>query len=152
MKPKLTVIIVTFLSLVSLPLGLRQTKLMEYVAETEPSPESSEEELLDIFDLLSDLDSCLAKVRQKPDERWVRNLFKPVTKHRTTTKKKSEKQMKGPLPHLTSIMVNEDDCYAILDNQIVRTGDVVKNMKIVKIEMGKVTLRHGDQTIKLTLD
>ncbi len=152
MKPKLIVIIGTFLSLVSLPLSLRQTKLMEYVAEIESSPESSEEELLDVFDLISELDSGLGDVRKKPDEKWARNLFKPVTKRSTITKKKSEKQMKGPLPQLTSIMVNQDGCYAILDNQIVQTGDVVKNMKVTKIEMGKVTLGSGDQTFVLTVD
>lgn len=152
MKPKLVVLIATFLSLVLLPLGLRQTRLTEHVAKLEPSPEKNQEELLYILDLISDLDSSLAKIRQKPDEEWTRNLFKPVTKRRRMTKKRTEKQKTGSWPRLTSVIVNGDDCYAILDNQIVRIGDVVKNVKIVKIEMGKVTLSYGDQTIVLTLD
>jgi|GEM_PF-5819353 len=152
MRPKLVVVIATFLSLVFLPLDLRQTRLTQHVAKIEPSPERSSEELLYIFDLISELDSSLAEVRQKPDERWARNLFEPVSKRRRMKKKKTEKRREESLPHLTSIMMNKKNSYAILDNQIVQVGDVVENMKVTKIEMGKVTLRSGDQTIILTMD
>lgn len=152
MKPKLIVVIVTFLSVVFLPLSLRQTRLTQHVAKIEPSPERSSEELLYIFDLISELASSLAEVRQKPDERWARNLFEPVSKRRRMKKKKTEKRREESLPHLTSIMVKKWKGYAILDNQIVQVGDMVKNMKVTKIEMGKVTLRSDDRTIILTVD
>ncbi len=150
MKVKFIAVIVTLL--LFLPLGQEHTRLTQYVAKVEPPPMTIQRELESVIDLISDLDSSLAEIRQMPDERWAQNFFKPVIKRRRMTTRETKRQKEESLPHLTSIMVKKWKGYAILDNQIVQVGDMVKNMKVTKIEMGKVTLRSDDRTIILTVD
>ncbi len=149
---RLKLAVATFLFLILLPLGLKQIRSTQYVAKVETSPKRIQKQDKSVFDLISDLDSSLTEIRRMEDVRWARNIFKPIIKRREAIKKETEKQKEASRPHLTSILVNKRNCYAIVDNQIVRVGDMVKNMKVTKIEMGKVTLRFGNQTITLTVD
>lgn len=152
MRLRLVVLLVTFLFLTFFPLGLRETGLTENVAKVGTSGMKVKEELDSLADLISNLDSSLASFRQMPDQRWERDFFQPVMEHKVIKTEVTENPKKEPLPRVTTIMVNKENSYAILDNQIVRIGDMVKNMRVIKIEMGKVTLRVGNQIIVVTID
>jgi hypothetical protein len=152
MKAKLVAGVTTFLFLLFLLLFSKQIRPIQYVARVETPSMEKQKELKSVTDLISHLDSTLTELRQMPDERWARNFFKPLLKLQGTTTEPNNKESETPLPHLSSILANKEKRYAILDGQIVRVGDVVKSMKVIKIEMGSVTLRYGDKTIVIPLD
>jgi len=152
MKPKLIPILIVFVGLASLLWHIRPTGSTQHVARVKSSQESESKQLRPVLDMILELESSLSFLRQMPDEIWFRNFFKPKIRLKRTASEEPATQKKKWLPRLTSILVNRHRSYAILDNQVVGEGEMIRNMRVIKIEMGKVTLQSGYQTIVLTLD
>lgn len=51
---------------------------------------------------------------------------------------------------LGGISVRGNDCYALINSQIVREGDIIGGMTITRIEREKVILSKGGQSFALT--
>jgi len=59
--------------------------------------------------------------------------------------------LSAPVWHLSGIVYNSQTQLAIINNRLVRTGDVVNNAKVVSIKAKTVTLEHNGTLLTLTV-
>ncbi len=100
----------------------------------------------------SSSDSAQAQVDQLQTSlflQWGKDPF--LRKEQIKTRKKVKKRRSRPHFKLKAISYRKDGSVALINDRIVKSGDIIKGYKVIKIDARKVILSNGKHRIVLTL-
>ena len=107
---------------------------------------------VNLDDLAEMTDFILGQEKGESDISWVRNLFSTLLqKQGSKADFDGEKGLEGDLKLRGVVVMGETAC-ALIDDKIVKQGEMINDMKVEKIEMGKVILKKDKQEKTLYLD
>lgn len=105
------------------------------------------------FGLLSQPKTASISKIQKPETPLEKRLPPPIEESPLESQAivltVPEKKSREPLV-LNGIFFSQDEGYALIDNQIVKKGDVIKGATVKEITSSEVELEFEGSTIKLT--
>lgn len=87
----------------------------------------------------------IAKVQPLPQET-------PVSVNAPSLSPPVEKQINASTFTLNGIFFSENEGYAIINNQIVKTGDFIEGLKVARIDENEVELESEGSTVKLKMN
>ena len=97
-------------------------------------------------------DFILSQEKESIDTGWVRNLFLPLLQKQGTN---VSLDVKGELKldlRLRGIVMMDERAYALIGDEILKEGEMIDDMRVEKIEMGRVILKKGEQEELLYVD
>ena len=125
-------------------------KKLKEIREQLKAKELSSKVNLDDFDEMADF--ILSQEKESIDTGWVRNLFLPLLQKQGTN---VSLDVKGELKlelRLRGIVMMDERAYALIGDEILKEGEMIDDMRVEKIEMGRVILKKGEQEELLYVD